>query len=187
MANGTEEAKASGAITGYHYAMGDAPDFGVAVAAFNYEALHLEARHNYEARHSTSVFAGWKFAGGDTVSYEVTPIFGGLFGDARAVIPGVEAALGWRTFDAYIEAEAVRDRNSNDDSYFYVWSELGWRPVEWLRLGLVGQRTRLVDNDRDIQRGVFAQATLGPATLSLYAFNPEAASRYVIVSLGLAF
>ena len=188
VANAAEEAsKTSGAITGYYYAMRDQPDFGVGIAALNHGSLHLEARYNYEARHSTSVFAGWKFTGGDTVSYEVTPILGALFGDARGVVPGLEGSVAWRNVDAYIEAEYVRDLNVHDDSFFYMWSELGWRPVEWLRLGLVGQRTRVIHNDRDLQRGLFAQATIGPATISLYGFNPESASRYVIISLGLAF
>ena len=182
-----EAPKTSGSVTGYYYAMRDQPDFGVGVAALNHGSLRLEARYNYEARHSTSVFAGWKFAGGDAVTYEITPILGALFGDANGVIPGLEASVAWRNFDAYLEAEYVRDLDAKDDSYFYMWSELGWRPVEWLRLGLVGQRTRVIDNDRDIQRGVFAQATMGAATVSLYAFNPESASRYVIISLGMAF
>jgi len=180
-------AKTTGSLTGYFYAMRDQPDFGVGVAALNHGPLRFEARYNYEARKSTSLFAGWKFAGGNDVSYEVTPILGGLFGNASGVIPGVEASVAWRNFDAYVEAEYVRDLDVGDDSYFYMWSELGWRPVEWLRLGLVGQRTRVVDTDRDIQRGVFAQVLLGAATVSLYAFNPDTASRYVILSLGLGF
>jgi hypothetical protein len=182
-----EAPKTTGSVTGYWYAMRDQPDFGVGVAALNHGPLRFEARYNYEARKSTSLFAGWKFAGGDEVSYEVTPILGGLFGDASGVIPGVEASVAWRNFDVYVEAEYVFDLDVSDDSYFYVWSELGWRPVEWLRLGLVGQRTRVVDTDRDIQRGVFAQVFFGAATVSLYAFNPDAASRYVILSLGLSF
>jgi hypothetical protein len=183
-----EATKTTGAVTGYHYAMRGEADFGVGVASLNHGSLRLEARYNYEARHSTSIFAGWKFAGGGgDVTYEVTPIVGGLFGDASGVIPGLEASVAWRNFDVYVEAEYVRDLDVKGDSYFYMWSELGWRPVEWLRLGLVGQRTRVVDTDRDIQRGVFAQATLGAATVGIYAFNPEATSRYVIISLGLAF
>lgn len=188
LASGSDEGtRTTGAVTGYYYAMRDQPDFGVGVAALNHGPFRLEARYNYEARHSTSIFAGWRFTGGDTFTYEVTPILGGLFGDASGVIPGVEASVAWRNFDAYLEAEYVRDLDARDESYFYMWSEIGWRPVEWLRLGLVGQRTRLVDNDRDLQRGVFAQATMGAATLSLYAFNPESASRYVIISFGVAF
>jgi hypothetical protein len=47
--------------------------------------------------------------------------------------------------------------------------------VEWLRgSGLVGQRTRIVSNSRDLQRGAFLQLRAGKnATLGLYAFNPD--------------
>ena len=177
----------SGAVTGMYYAMRDQPDFGVGVASLDRGPLHLEARYNYEARDAGSAFVGWKFAGGDSVSYELTPIIGGLFGAARGVVPGLEASIGWRAFDVYVEAEYVRDLDESSASYFYSWTELGWKPVEWLRVGLVGQRTHTIDNGRDLQRGIFGQVVVGKATLGVYAFNPDSGSRYVIVSLGVEF
>jgi len=85
----------SGTVTGYYYAMRDQSDFGVGVASLNRGPLHFEARYNYEAMHSTSIFAGWNFSGGETFSFAVTPIVGGLFGDVQGVIPGVEASVAW--------------------------------------------------------------------------------------------
>jgi len=177
----------SGAVTGYWYAMRDQPDFGVGVASINSGPWRIEGRYNYEARNSGSLFLGWKFSGGDTVKFEVTPIIGGLFGAKHGFIPGVEASVAWGPFDAYIEAEYVSDRSNSSDSYYYSWSEIGWTPVEWLRIGLAGQRTRTVQNDRDFQRGVFAQLVGDHATLSDYGFNPDSGSRYVIVALGFQF
>jgi hypothetical protein len=177
----------TGSITGYYYAMRDQPDFGVGVAALNRGPLHLEARYNYEARDSTSVFVGWNFSGGKEVTYTLTPIVGGLFGATRAAIPGLEASVAWGSLDAYIEAEYVYDHQNHADSYFYSWTELGWKPVEWLRLGLAGQRTHTVQTGRDLQGGLFAQLILGKATLSLYAFNPDSGSRYTILGLGAQF
>lgn len=177
---------ASFSATGYYYAMRDEPAFAVFVAAVQRGPLRLEARYNYEARAATSVFAGYAWSGGEDVAWSVTPMLGGLFGSARGVIPGVEASVAWRQLDLYIEAEYVHDLNDRNASYFYAWSEVGWRPVEPVRIGLVGQRARIVSNGRELQRGVFGQLTLGSATLSLYAFNPESASRYVILALGFA-
>jgi hypothetical protein len=54
-------------------------------------------------------------------------------------VPGLEASVAWGRFDFYVEAEYVRDSSERTDSYFYAWSELGFRPVEWLRVGLSGQ------------------------------------------------
>ncbi len=50
----------------------------------------------------------------------------------------------------------MHDKNEHSDSYIYAWSELGLRPVEWLRFGIAGQRTRLYGGERDFQRGPFA-------------------------------
>lgn len=177
----------SGTITGYYYLLPDQPNYGMAVGVVNYGALHLEARYNYEARASASVFVGWTFAGGKEVTWEVTPLIGTLFGRSRGLVPGVEASVAYKAFDVYVEAEYVFDRQSSSDNYLYAWSELGWTPVEWLRVGIVGQRTRVVDNDRDLQRGVLMQVFAGRATISAYAFNPENSSRYTTVAVGFDF
>lgn len=177
----------SGALTGYYYALPGEPNFGAAVGSVNVGSLRLEGRYNYEARASASAFVGWKFAGGKEITWEVTPIVGTLWGRAHGTVPGVEVAVAYKTVDFYTEAEYVLDRNSSDDNYFYAWSELGWRPVEWLRVGIVGQRTRVVNNDRDIQRGLLMQVFVGKATLSAYAFNPDNADRYASLALGVAF
>ena len=181
------EPNVSGSFTASYYALPHEPDFSVGVGVLERDALHLEVRYNYEARNAGSLFAGWKFTGGDTLAWQVTPILGALVGKGAAVIPGAEASLAYRSVDAYIEAEYVADQRSHADSYFYAWSELGWRPVEWLRVGIVGQRTHTVQNERDLQRGPFAQVMLGPATIGLYAFNPDSGSRYAIVSAAFAF
>ena len=181
------EPTVSGSVTAFYYAMRDQSDFGVGVAALNRGPLHIEARYNYESRDAGSAFAGWNFSGGDTVTFQVTPIIGALFGAERGVVPGFEASVGFGPLDLYVEAEYVAFRDHHEDRYYYAWSELGWKPIEWLRLGLVGQRTRVVHTDRDLQRGLFAQLILGRATLGIYAFNPDSASRYVIGALGVQF
>jgi hypothetical protein len=184
---GPADRPVSGSLTGYYSALPDQPNLGMAVGSVNVGALHLEGRYNYEARASASAFVGWKFEGGEEIAWEVTPIIGTLFGRTRGVVPGFEAAVSWKSFDFYIEAEYVFDRDDSDANYAYAWSELGWTPVEWLRVGLVGQRTRVVDNDRAIQRGVLLQVLAGRATFSLYAFNPDNSDRYATLAVGLAF
>ena len=177
----------SGAITGYLNALPDEPNFGSSIGSINYGSLRFEGRYNYEARASASAFIGWKFSGGSDVEWEVTPIIGTLWGRAHGTVPGVEIAVAYKSFDFYTEAEYVFDHNTSDDNYFYAWSELGWRPVEWLRIGIVGQRTRVIGNDRDLQRGVLMQAFVGKFTLSAYAFNPGSTDRYTTFALGLGF
>jgi hypothetical protein len=177
----------STSVTGMFYAMRDQADFGVGIATLDRGPLHLEARYQYEAKDSASVFVGWTFSGGERLTYSVRPIVGVLAGRSQGVIPGVEASVAYGPVDLYVEAEYVSFRHESDDNFFYAWSELGYAPWEWLRVGIVGQRTRTVDSERDIQRGLFGQFILGPATVGIYAFNPDASSRYWIVSLGAKF
>jgi hypothetical protein len=181
------EPKVSATATAFYYAMRDQPDFGVGVASINVGALRFEGRYNYEVRDAGSLFVGWKFSGGDTVTFEITPIIGGLVGAARGVVPGVEASVAYGSFDAYIEAEYVDDRAQPGNAYYYSWGEVGWKPLAWLRLGLAGQRTHVVQTGRDLQRGLFAQLIFDKTTLSVYAFNPDASSRYAILALGVQF
>jgi len=174
--------------TGYYYALDNQSDYLSAIATADRDALHLEARYNYEALDSGSLFAGWRFAGGDALSWEFTPIIGAVFGDKQGIAPGFEASLAYGMVDFYIEAEYVRDLELQADSFTYAWSELGVSPLEWLRFGIVGQRSRAYQSDRDIQRGGFAQLTFGKVTLGVYVFNPDdSADRFAIFSLGATF
>jgi hypothetical protein len=175
------------AITAYPTQVRGGDNTTSAIAAADRGPLHLEARYGYEAKDSRSAFAGWTFSGGDTVSWELTPLIGGAWGTVQAFVPGVEASLAWGRFDFYVEAEFVRDRNETSDSYNYAWSELGYKPREWLRIGAAGQRTRAYGGDRDFQRGPFVQVTLGPATIGGYWFNPGSKDQVFVGSIGASF
>ncbi len=175
-------------VTGSYYSFRNQDDFLLAVATAERGQLHLEARYNYEAIDSGSLFAGWKFSGGEKLTYELTPILGAVFGKKEGIAPGFEATLAYGIVDFYIESEYVRDLEVREDSFTYAWSELGFSPLEWLRFGLVGQRTMVYQNDRDIQRGVFAQLMYRKMTLGLYVFNPDDSDdRFAVFSLGAKF
>ena len=174
--------------TGMYYSFRDQDDFVLAVATADRGQLHLEARVNYEAIDSGSLFVGWKFSGGEKLICELTPILGAVFGQKEGIAPGFEAALAYGVADFYIEAEYVRDLEVKEDSFTYAWSEFGFTPCEWLRFGFVGQRTMVYQSDRDIQRGGFAQLMYGKATLGVYVFNPDDSdNRFMVFSLGAEF
>jgi hypothetical protein len=177
------------AATGYWNAVRESDSYASGIFAADRGPLHLEARVNYEARHAQSAFAGWTFSGGkeDAISFEATPILGGVGGDVRGPIAGLEATVAAGKFDFYVEAEYVRENREKVSSYTYAWSELGYRPTENLRLGLVGQRTRAYGGEREFQRGGFVQYSIKKVTLGIYWFNPGSSDQVVIGSAGLAF
>ena len=145
-------------LTAYPTFVRGGENYTSAIAIADRGALHLEARYNYESIGARSAFVGWTFSGGESFTWELTPLLGGAWGDdARRSCPGLEASLAWEPLDFYLEAEYVRSGVDVRDSYLYAWSELGYSPFEWLRVGLAGQRTNAYDSDRDIQRGPFVQ------------------------------
>lgn len=162
-------------------------DYTSLIAAADHGQLHLEARYGYESVGARSAFVGWTFTGGDAVTWELTPLLGGAWGTTHAFVPGVEASLGWGRGDFYVEAEFVRDNTERAGSYVYAWSELAYRPVEWLRVGVAGQRSRAYGGDRDLQRGPFVQLTKGPMTLGGYWFNPGSNDQVFVGSIGVTF
>jgi hypothetical protein len=64
---------------------------------------------------------------------------------------------------------------------------LGLRPVEWLRVGIAGQRTRLYGGEREFQRGPFAQVTWRRITIGGYWFNPGSNEQVFVGMLGVTF
>jgi hypothetical protein len=174
-------------VTAYPTVVRGGQNYTSGIATADRGPLHLEARVNYESIGARSAFVGWNFSGGDTVTWELTPLLGGAWGTTQAFVPGLEASLAWRKFDFYVEAEYVRSRGDSVEDYTYAWSELGWRPVQWLRFGLVGQRTNIYGGDRSFQRGPFAQFTWGPVTLGGYWFNPGSSAQIFMGMISAAF
>jgi len=175
------------ALTAYPTFVRDGDDYVTAIAVADRGPLHFEARYNYESVGARSAFVGWTLSGGETVTWELTPLLGGAWGTTRAFVPALEASVAWKQFDLYIEAEYVRDSNERTSSYYYAWSELGFRPFEWLRVGIAGQRTKAYSNERDIQRGPFAQMTWGPVTVGGYWFNPGSSEQVFVGMIGATF
>lgn len=96
-AAGEDEAAAAPAwelsLTAYPTFVRDGDDYTSAIAIANRGALHLEARYSYEAKNARSAFVGWTFSGGDSLTWEITPLIGGVWGPLDAFVPGVELGL----------------------------------------------------------------------------------------------
>jgi hypothetical protein len=146
--------------------------------------LHLEGRFNYEAIDTASLWLGYNFSIGDRLTLDFTPMIGGAFGDVFGVAPGAKVTLGFWKLDLYSEAEYFFDTDDHSGNFGYAWSELGLTPVDWLRFGLVAQRTNAYETDVDIQRGLFAGLSYRWLSLTTYVFNLDQSEQTVVVSVG---
>jgi hypothetical protein len=177
----------SGSLSGAYYFLPHGDDFVLGIAQANHDRLHLEARYNYEALDTASLWAGHTFSGGDALAWQITPMAGAVFGKTRGIAPGLAASLARHKLDICIEAEYVADLDDKSDSFLYSWNELGYTPWAWLRLGAVTQRTRVYRQEGDVTAGVFAQFNIGRATLGAYFLKPGSSDAVTSVPVALKF
>lgn len=157
------------------------------------DQFHLEGRWNYEDRHTASLWAGWNLDwtfGEEQRPCElaITPMAGLVFGDTDGWAPGLELDASWWIFELYNESEYLFDWHDDDDDFFYSWTELAAAPVEWLRFGLVAQRTHAFETDRSLDRGLLLGLSFRKVSGTVYWFNPgDSGDDYVTFSLGFSF
>jgi hypothetical protein len=169
------------------YILPDDPNYVQPAITADRGWLHLEGRFNYEDRSTGSAWFGYNFSLGETVTLEITPMIGAVFGNTDGIAPGYKGSLGWGMLQLYSETEFVIDTGNSDDSFLYTWSELEVAPVDWCRFGLVVQRTKVYETDFDIQRGFFAGVSYKGADVTAYVFNPDASRPTVVVAVGVSF
>jgi hypothetical protein len=154
----------------------DPPDEGPYFAPIIYAdrgALHLEARYNYEDLETGSFWVGWSLEAGENVTVSAVPMFGVVLGNTNGLAPGVEMEIGWRRLALYAESEYVLDLEESSDSFLYTWSEATVSLADWLRAGLVVQRTRTYESGLDIQRGLLIELSRGKLSFGFHWFNPD--------------
>src|SRR5215467_4723594 len=171
----------------YGYFVPDSPDYAQPTITADHHWLHLEARYNYEDLETGSVWLGYNFSGGEKLAWELTPMLGGVFGHTTGIAPGYKGSLSWWKLELFSEGEYVFDTRDASGSFFYNWSELTLAPVTWLRFGLVTQRTRAYQTDREIQRGVLIGFQVRKMSLTTYVFNPDESKPTVVVAAALNF
>jgi hypothetical protein len=174
-------------VSAYTYIVPDSREYVQPTITADHGWLHLEARYNYEALDTGSTWAGYNFSGGEKFAWEITPMFGVVFGETTGIAPGYKGSLSWWKLELYSEGEYVYDPGDSSDSFFYNWSELTLAPVEWFRFGLVTQRTRLYQTGRETQRGVLVGFSFQRIDLTTYVFNPDESDPVYVVAVGLSF
>ena len=94
-------------------------------------------------------------------------------GAPRASPPGRKSGFPGVGSSSTAESEYVFDLEESDDSFLYTWLEATVAPVEWLRFGLVAQRTRAYETGLDVQRGLLVELSRGSLSFGFHWFNPD--------------
>jgi len=175
-------------VTGNFFPKNTQPDFAQPTVTVDHGWLHLEARYNYEAIRTGSVWIGWNFSWGDTVTFALTPVFGVVFGVAKGVAPGIEWDLTWGPLEITSTNEFVFDFANWEASDFNYFAELRVWPWSWLKLGIALTRTRAVQLTNPEQWGPLVGVKLWKMNAELYWMNPGSSTdQYWSATLGINF
>ena len=150
-------------------------------------ALHLEARYNYESRETASAWVGWNFSFGEELRLGLTPMVGGVFGQMNGIAPGLTLTLEWGPIALWSQSEYVFDLGDSSQSSFYAWTELSVTGPDWLRVGLVLQRTRAFETATEVQGGPLVGLSFWKLSATAYLFAPGQDDQFVVVALAGTF
>jgi hypothetical protein len=189
-------------VDGTDATKGDAWDLSISAAGYfvrngrdyvnptvmaDHDWLHVEARYNYEAYRTGSLWMGYNFSAGDKLALEVTPMIGGVFGDIAGVAPGYTITLSYELFALYTQGEYFIDAETRDGNFFYNWSEFTCSPTDWFKFGLVLDRTKAFGSNFDIRRGPLLGFKYKTVDLTAYWLSPGATDSTIVLSVALNF
>jgi hypothetical protein len=139
-----------------YYDVPDTLNFWNPILTVDHGRLHLEARHNYVAVRTSSLWAGVNFNSGKTWTFSASVLFGYVVGNVQGFGPGYELSLNRAWFTLSSQGEYVYDWKNEKGDSLYSWTEVTGSPADWCRLGLVLQTTHNYGLSDDIQPGVVA-------------------------------
>jgi hypothetical protein len=171
----------------YFYLVPNSRDYVDPVLTADRDWLHLEARYNYEALETGSLWVGYNFSFGQKLTLDFTPMLGGVFGNLTGVAPGYELNLSWWKLTLSTQGEYVFDTGSRTGDFFYTWTELSYAPVKWFRAGFVIQRTKLYHTDFDLQRGFLVGFNYKQLDFTTYVLNLGWTDPTLVFAVGISF
>ena len=142
-----------------------------------------EARYNFDELNTLSLYAGKKFSGNGNLSWEATPLLGGLIGQMNGGSVGLHFGMDYRKLFFASQSQYSFSVENNIDKYFYNWSEVGYNATSWLYAGLALQQTNVYKMTGKLEPGCMIGFSIGKWTIPLYAFNTATDERYFVLGL----
>jgi len=149
--------------------------------------LHLEARYQYEAIKTGSLWLGYNFSFGKKLAVEATPMVGGVFGDITGIAPGYGISISYEPIEFSTQGEYFFDSAIHAGDFFYSWSELSYAPVSWWKVGLVVDRTKALGDELAIRRGPLVGFKYKKVDFTTYWLSPGTRDGTFIFSVTVNF
>jgi hypothetical protein len=157
------------------------------VSVVNYNSpknLYVEARHNYDAINTFSLYLGETFSGKGKLEYSITPMMGVLVGKLKGGSIAVNALVERKTLFFSTQSQYTFSHKEREENYFFAWSELGYQPCSWLFFGLSTQHTYIHKvNSWESEPGILLGFSIGKWSFPIYSFNTMSDTRYFVAGI----
>jgi hypothetical protein len=169
------------------YLVQNGRDYANPILVADRDWLHLEARYNYEAIKTGSLWLGYNFSFGKKLAFEGAPMLGGVFGDITGIAPGYTISISYEPIEFFTQGEYFFDAGDRSENFFYSWSELSCAPVTWFRAGIVVERTKAFGSTSDIRPGPLVGFKYKKVDFTTYWLSPGSPDAAFIFTVGLNF
>ncbi len=143
-------------------------------------AWYIEARGNYEASNSASLYFGKAFRKTAPVSYSITPIAGLVAGGFNGGSVGANVALDYKELSFSSQSQYTFSIENKAENFTYSWADLTYQLKKWVSAGVSLQQTRGV-----FEKGVLIKGVYKKLSIPLYVFSPLTNERYFVLGLNL--
>jgi hypothetical protein len=183
----TEETKWEYSLSIATYLAQHARDYANPNFTADHDWLHLEARYQYEAVKTGSLWLGYNFSFGEKLAVEATPMIGGVFGDITGVAPGYAISASYKSIEFFTQGEYFFDAAIHAGDFLYTWSELSYAPASWCKVGVVVDRTKALGSSIDIRRGPLVGFKYKKVDFTTYWLSPGTRDGTFIFSVTVNF
>jgi len=141
---------------------------------------YIEARGNYEAINSASLYFGKTFKKNALLSYSIIPIAGLVMGSFSGGSVGANVALDYKNISLSSQSQYTFSIENRATNFTYSWSDLTYQLKKWMSAGLSLQQTGGL-----FEKGILVQGVFKNLSVPLYVFNPATRERHFVLGLNV--
>ncbi|MCO5949472.1 hypothetical protein [Mucilaginibacter flavidus] len=139
---------------------------------------YFEARGNYEAINTGSLYLGKAFRKKALLSYSITPIAGVVMGGFNGGSVGANVVLDYKKISFSSQSQYTFSIKNPAANFTYSWSDLTYQLNGWMAAGVSLQQTRGL-----FEKGILIKGIYKNLSAPLYVFNPATSKRYFVLGL----
>jgi hypothetical protein len=141
---------------------------------------YVEARANYEAINSASLYFGKPFKKKALISYSITPIAGFVMGAFTGGSVGANVEMDYKKISFSSQSQYSFSIENRTTNFTYSWSDLTYQLKECVSAGVSLQQTRGL-----FEKGILVRGVYKNLSIPLYVFNPTTNERYFVLGLNV--